>query len=153
MKRWYTVKVKYNKKSEEEGKDPKKVNEAFLFQAVSFTDAEARINKEIGQTAVGEFLVHSMSITEMTDVVRGDGGSWYTCKTISEYEDDGKKYKDKYSYMVEAESVNHASDMLDESLKDAMFTYEITNVALSPVVDVFHPDLDIELSRTTVESN
>lgn len=148
MNRWYTVKVKYNKKGAE-GEESKKVNEAFLLPAVSFTDAEARINKEIGKTADGEFLVHAMAVTEVTEIVRNDeGGQWYLCKISIAHEDGDKITKVKQNYMVEAESVKNAGEILDEYLSDAMFTYETTNVGISPVIEVFYEDLDVEISRT-----
>jgi len=153
MQRWYTVKVKYMKKGQE-GEESKKANEAFLLPAVSFTDAEARINKEIGQAADGEFLVHAMSLTEVQDIFRNtEGGQWYACKITITYEDDGKITKVKQNYMIEGMSVQDATTRLDEELKDAMFDYETTNVALSPIIEVFYQDLDREISRTPVEEN
>lgn len=153
MQRWYTVKVKYMKKGEN-GEESKKANEAFLLPAVSFTDAEARINKEIGQTADGEFLVHAMSLTEVQDIFRNDeGGQWYNCKITITYEDDDKVTKVKQNYMVEAMSVQAATLKVDEELKDAMFEYETTATSFSPIVDVFYQDLDREISRTPVETS
>ena len=151
MIKWYTVKVKYNKKGQD-GEESKRVSESFLLPAVSFTDAEARIHKEIGQTADGEFAVNAMSVTEIQDVIRNtEGGQWYMCKITITYEDDDKVTKVKQNYMVEGMSVQNASNSIDEKLSDAMFDYETTNVALSPIMDVFYPDLDKELSRVTVE--
>lgn len=153
MQRWYTVKVKYNKKGQG-SEDSKKVNEAFLLPAVSFTDAETRINKEIGQTADGEFLVHAMSLTEVQDIFRNeDGGQWYMCKITISYEDNGKVTKVKQNYMVEALSVQDATTSLDSQLEDAMFDYETTNVALSNIIEVFYQDLDREISRTPLEES
>jgi hypothetical protein len=150
MNRWYTVKVKYNKKSED-GQEPKKANEAFLLPAVSFTDAEARINKEIGQTATGEFLVHAMSVTEITEIIRNnEGGQWYLGGiTISDEDDNGKVSKTKQNYMIEAMSVKDATTNLEKELEDAMFEFETTKVAVSTIVDVLHADLDVEISRTS----
>lgn len=150
MNKWYTVKVKYGKKSED-GQEPKKVNEAFLLPAVSFTDAEARINKEIGQAAAGEFLVHAMSVTEITEIIRNnEGGQWYLGSiTISNEDDNGKVSKTKQNYMIEAMSVKDATTNLENELEDAMFEFETTKVAISTIVDVFYQDLDVELSRTT----
>jgi hypothetical protein len=152
MNKWYTVKVKYNKKSED-GQEPKKANEAFLLPAVSFTDAEARINKEIGQTATGEFLVHAMSVTEITEIIRNnEGGQWYLGGiTISDEDDNGKVSKTKQNYMIEAMSVKDATTNLEKELEDAMFEFETTKVAVSTIVDVLHADLDVEISRTSAE--
>jgi len=151
MRRWYTVKVKYTKKIEKNGEeDYKQVNESFLLPAVSFTDAEARITKEISSSASGEFLVHAMSLTEICDIFRNqDGGQWYLCKiVISEEDDRGKVSNIKQNYMVEGISVQDASEKLDKKLSDAMFSYETTNVALSNIIDVLYEDLDVEISRT-----
>lgn len=150
MNRWYTVKVKYTKKIEKNGQeDVKKVNESFLLPAVSFTDAESRITKEIGKSAQGEFLVHAMSVTDVAEIMRNqDGGQWYQCKIeISEEDDNGKVSKTKQNYMVEAFSVQDANEKLDNGLSDAMFTYETTNVSLTKIMDVFYEDLDVEVSR------
>ena len=156
MRRWYTVKVKYTKKIEKNGEeDYKKVNEAFLLPAVSFTDAEARITKEIGKTAAGEFLVHAMAVTEVTDIIRNtEGGQWYLGKiTISHEDDNGKTSKTKQNYMIEAMSVQDATSNLENELEDAMFDYETTGIALSPIIDVFYEDLDVEISRTPAEES
>jgi hypothetical protein len=156
MRRWYTVKVKYTKKIEKNGQeDYKQVNESFLLPAVSFTDAEARITKEIGKSAQGEFLPSAMSVTDITDIFRNtDGGQWYQCKiTISHEDDNGKVSKTKQSYMVESTSVQDATSKLEEELKDAMFDYEVTSTTLTSIMDVFYDDLDVEISRTPAEEN
>ncbi len=154
MRRWYTVKVKYTKKIEKNGQeDYKQVNESFLLPAVSFTDAEARITKEIGKSAQGEFLPSAMSVTDVTDIFRNDaGGQWYQCKIAISHEDDnGKVSKTKQSYMVEAFSLQEATSRLDDKLKDAMFDYESTSTILTSIMDVFYEDLDVQVS-TAFES-
>jgi hypothetical protein len=156
MRRWYTVKVKYTKKIEKNGEENfKQVNESFLLPAVSCTDAEARVTKEIGKSAQGEFLISAMSVTEVADIFRNDdGGQWYQCKiTISEEDDNGKVSKTKQNYMIEAFSVQEATTRLDSELEDAMFDYEPTSTTLTSIMDVFYDDLDVEISRTAVESN
>ena len=47
MKTWFTCKVKYQKQ-DDEGRI-KNVTEAYLTDALSFTEAEARIYEEMGQ--------------------------------------------------------------------------------------------------------
>lgn len=157
MRRWYTVKVKYTKEIEKNNgeTDVKRVNEAYLLPAVSCTDAEIVITKELKEKAAGEFLVHAMSITEVTDIYRNDtGGQWYQCKIeISEEDDNGKVHKTKQGYMIEAFACKHAEDRLDEELKDAMFDYELVSNSLTKFVDVLYEDLDAEISRTPVEED
>ena len=155
MRRWYTVKVKFTKEIEKNGETEfKRVNESFLLPAVSFTDAEARINKEIGQTAAGEFLVHAMSTTDVTEIIRNtEGGQWYLGKiVISHEEDNGKTTTTKQSYMIEAMSHRDATDNLENELDDAMFEYDTSGITVSPIVDVFHDDFDVEISRTPADA-
>lgn len=150
MNRWYTVKVKYNKKGED-GQESKKVNESFLLPAVSFTDAEKIIHKEIGQTAEGDFLVHAMSITEIIEIFRNEeGGQWYLGKiVISDEDEKGKIHKTKQSYMIEATSVQDATTNLEEELEGAMFDFETTGVIVSTIIDVLYENLDVELSKNS----
>lgn len=156
MQRWYTVKVKYTKEVEKNGEpSSKNVNEAYLLPAVSCTDAETIITKELKETAAGEFLVHAMSVTEVTDIFRNDaGGQWYQCKIeISEEDDNGKVSKTKQNYMVEAFACKDAEKRLDDELKDAMFDYELIGNNLTKYVDVLYEDLGVEVSRTPAESS
>ena len=151
MRQWYTVKVKYTKEVEKNGETSlKNVNEAYLLPAVSCTDAETIITKEMGSKAAGGFLVHAMSITEVTDIFRNDaGGQWYLCKIeISEEDDRGRVSKTKQNYMVEAFSCKDAEERLDQELGDAMFDYELVSNSLTKFVDVLYEDLDVEVSRT-----
>jgi len=150
MNLWYAVKVKYIKKVEKNGQEEyKKVNETFLLPAVSFTDAESRITKEIGKSAEGEFFVHAMSVKDVTEIIRNEeGGQWYNVKIeIQEEDENGKVSKTKQNYMVESMSTKSANKSLDERLSDAMFSYEVTTVSKTNIMDVFYEDLDVEISR------
>lgn len=151
MNRWYTVKVKYTKEIEKsDGEmDVKRVSESYLLPAVSCTDAEKIITKELSEAAAGEFLVNAMSITEVADIFRNDaGGQWYKCTIeITEEDDKGKVSKTKQNFMVEAFSCKNAEEILDQELSDAMFDYELVSNSLTKFVDVLYENLDVEISR------
>ena len=66
MNSWFTVKVKYTKQLEDG--QLKRVTEPYLLDAVSFTDAEARIYEEMGQIIRGEFIVTNIAKTEFADI-------------------------------------------------------------------------------------
>ncbi|NMA67482.1 MAG: DUF4494 domain-containing protein, partial [Clostridiaceae bacterium] len=55
MNNWFQCKVKYERNAEDGS--IKKVNEAYLVDALSFTEAEERINEELKPYISGEFLV------------------------------------------------------------------------------------------------
>ena len=145
MQRWYTVKVKYTKRVEKNGEeDYKQVTEAFLLPAVSFTDAEAKMTEEISTQTAGDFLVQSMSLTEIAEIKKTEeGGQWYICKIVILEEDDrGRVSKTKQNYMIEGESVKDATKRLEELLSDVMFNYEITTVSRSNIVDVLQDSIE-----------
>lgn len=92
MNTWFTVKVKYTKQLED-GR-LKRVTEPYLVDAVSFTDAEARIYEEIGSSVQGEFSITGISKTDFADIFYyEDAEDWYKCKLtyISVDADSGKE--------------------------------------------------------------
>lgn len=152
MNSWYTIKVKYTKQLED-GR-LKRVTEPYLVDAVSFTDAEARIYEEIGTAVKGEFLITGISKTEFADIFYyEDSEDWYKCKLtyVNLDADSGKEKKVSQNFLVTAKNVKDAYDRIGESMKDMLVTYEIPSIALSPIVEIFpyNPDLDVEIDRRT----
>lgn len=155
MKQWYTVKVKYTKEFEDG--TLKRTTEPYLISAVSFTDAETTIHKEVGELIRGEFMVTSIAVTEFADVFHYDDAEvWYKCKVSynSEDADTGKEKKVANNFLVSAHNVKEAYDRIDESLKGLMITYETPIISKTQIVEVFagEESLDVELSRTPSEA-
>jgi len=138
MNSWYTVKVKYIKEFQDG--TLKRVTEPYLVNSVSFTDAEARIYVEVGEFIRGEFLVTSIAKTDFADIFQYDDTDiWYKCKVsyVSEDADSGKETKVNNNFLVSAQNARDAYDRIEESLKGLMVTYEIPNIALTPIVEIF----------------
>lgn len=138
MSNWYTVKVKYNK--EYTDGTIKRVSEPYLVNALSFTDAEARIYKEVAEYTRGEFLVTSIAQTNFDDIFHfDDAEKWYKAKitSIAEDADNGKEKRINSNYLVSAHNVKEAYERLEDSLKGLMFTYEIPTIGLTPLVEIF----------------
>lgn len=66
MRTWFLCKVKYAKENEEGLL--KNVSEQYLVDAVSFTEAEARIYDMLGSVIRGDFQVTSISKSNIVDV-------------------------------------------------------------------------------------
>lgn len=150
MNSWYTVKVKYTKQMEDG--TLKRVTEPYLLDAVSFTDAEARIYEELGEQIRGEFLVTGISKTDYADIFHyEDADYWYKCKVtyVSVDADSGKEKKVSNNFLVTAANVKEAFDRIEESLESMLVSFEIPAIAISPIIDIFpfNPDLDRELDR------
>jgi uncharacterized membrane protein len=154
MNSWFTVKVKYTKQLED-GR-LKRVTEPYLLDAVSFTDAEARIYEELGSQITGEFIITNIAKTDYADIFYyEDADDWYKCKLnyISIDADSGKEKKVSNNFLVTAGSVKEAYDRIKESLSEMTVTFEISSIMLSPIVEVmpYNPDLDVELERRPIE--
>lgn len=154
MNSWFTIKVKYTKQFED-GR-LKRVTEPYLVDAVSFTDAEARIYEEVGSQISGEFLITGISKTDYADIFYyEDSDDWYKCKLtyVSVDADSGKEKKISSNFLVTAANVKEAYDRIKESLADMTVTFEVPSIMLSPIVEVlpYNPDLDVELDRRPME--
>ena len=65
MANWFECKVRYDKMME--NGVVKKVNEPYLIDALSFTEAEARIIKEQTPFISGDFSVNAVKRTKISD--------------------------------------------------------------------------------------
>ncbi|MDG5798945.1 DUF4494 domain-containing protein [Marinilabiliaceae bacterium ANBcel2] len=138
MNRWFECKVKYVRIDEQSGKD-KKVSEVYLIDAVSFTDAECRINSELEQLVSGEFQVTDIKKAIYSDVfMNGEGDRWYKCKIkySSVDESAGKEKQVTNQMLILANDLQGALENLSHSLSGMMVDYVITSIVESTIVDV-----------------
>lgn len=138
MKIWFQCKIKYHK--EEESGKLKKVTEPYLVDAVSYTEAEARIYQELGSVIRGDFEVTSLTKSKIIDIFHyDDSDTWYQCKVVYTVTDDdsGKEKKVTNLMLVTAGDLREAYDRLVESLGTLLVTYKITEIKESPIVEIF----------------
>lgn len=138
---WYIVKVRFTKEFQDG--TLKRVTEAYLVKAVSFTDAETIIYAEVGEFIRGEFFVRSIAIqSNLVDVFQyDDSDKWHRCKVEYITEDDnGKEKKVKNNFLVSAANSLIAYERIEEQLKGMMATYEIPSVVLTSILDVIVPE-------------
>lgn len=139
MSNWFECKVKYQK-VDENGKQ-KGVAENYMVDAVSFTDAEARITKELEQYAgLGEFVVASIKTTNYTEIIPNESGDrWFKCKAvfISFDEKSGKERRSSSTMLVQATDVKDAYDVLSKALSTTMADFTIPAINESSIMDIF----------------
>jgi hypothetical protein len=138
MQTWFECKVKYTKVLES-GKE-QTVTENFLLDAVSFTDAETRIIRQIQQMVKGEFTVTDIKKSKIAEVFPYDNGEWWfkaTINLVTIDEEAGKEKKLRTYYVVMADDIKEALARLDESLSYMVIPYVISSLAVSTIVDVF----------------
>jgi hypothetical protein len=138
MNTWFECKVKYQKIGAD-GKE-KMVTENYLIDAISFTEAETRINKELEPYISGDFVVTNIKMANFAELIPSDyGDRWFKCKVtfISLDEEKGIERRANSYMLVQANNVKEAYDSLLKALGDTMSTFEIPSVQESPLMDVF----------------
>lgn len=138
MSNWFECKVKYYKLNESSGK-VKKVLEHYVFDAFSFTDAEARIIEEVQKFVRDVFVVTNISKAKYTDVFQfDDANDWYKVKVTYTDIDQKTGREKKFSNMmlVTAHSVDEASGRIDESLQGWIVDHKIESITLTKISDV-----------------
>jgi hypothetical protein len=141
MSTYFEVKVKYEK-LHQDGKQ-KRVNEPYLVDAVSFSDAEARINKVLEPYISGEFFINNMKIANYSDIIHGNDGKWFKCKIshISYDEKSGKEKKTNSYMLVEAETIEGAKLIADKLMESSVSDYEIPAINETKIQDVFEYEM------------
>ena len=75
MALWFECKVRYDKMME--NGSVKKVNEPYLVDALTFTEAEARIIEEITPFITGEFSISAVKKTKISEIFFDDSADKY----------------------------------------------------------------------------
>lgn len=140
MHTWFECKIRYEKVMED-GKN-KKVTEPYLVDALSFTEAEARIIEEMKPFITGEFTVSDIKRANYTELFPCEDDAadrWFKTKLffITLDEKSGMEKKSAANMLVQAADLRDAVKKLDEGMKGSMADYEIANVAETAIVDVY----------------
>ncbi|WP_244825061.1 DUF4494 domain-containing protein [Carboxylicivirga mesophila] len=139
MQNLFECKVKYEKIDEQSGKE-KKVSETYLIDAVSFTEAESRIYKEMESMIRGEFVVTNIRKANYTEIFENeDGDIWYKSKVsfASVDEKSGKEKKVSNQILVLASNVKDAYDKIHQGMGGMTVDFDINAISESPILDFF----------------
>jgi hypothetical protein len=138
MKKWFTCKVKYGKQLEEGGM--KQVTEAYLVDAVSYTEAESRIYAAMEEYISGEFQISAIAKSNIDDVINHeDSDYWYKCKVNYSTVDGDNEKEVKVStyFLVSAGDPKQAIERLEDNLNSMLVPFEIPSITKTTLVDVF----------------
>lgn len=138
MHNWFECKVRYDKTGEDGL--PKKVNEPYLVDAMTFTEAEKRIIEEIKPFVSGDFTVSNIRrarIAELFDNPSGD--KWYRAKVNFVTIDEEKSIEKKtaVAMMVQAANLKDALTFLIEKMNTTLSDWEIVAIAETAIMDVY----------------
>ena len=135
---WFLAGIRYEK-TMDDGM-VKKVTEYYLVEALSFTEAEARIIEEMAPLISGEFKVESLKREKLEyTFLHADGDKYYKVKInyITLDEQSGKEKKITSYILVQESTIDEAEDRLADGMKGAAMDYVVESVAETKIIDVF----------------
>ena len=138
---YFETTVKFEKKAEE-GKIVK-VSQKNLVDALSFTEAEARIIKEMQPFISGEFRVAGIVPKRINEIFYNENGDkWFRAKVnfITLDEEKGVERKSPTTMLVQACDIKEAREGLVEGMKGSMADYEVESITETKIVEVFKYD-------------
>lgn len=135
---WYECKVKY-KKTHDTG-EQKITTDTYLLDAVSYTEAEARISEEIKAYTTEEFRIMNIKVANFSEVHPFENSDrWFKAKVslIALDEESGKEKKTNIYLLVQANDVKEAFENTTTAMAETMGDYTISSITESPILDVF----------------
>ena len=138
MANWFECKVRYDKLQENGA--AKKVTEPYLVDAMSFTEAEARITEEQTPFISGEFSVSAVKRTKISEIfLRRERRQMVPRKGRIHHHrrEDRRREALILSILVQATSFKNAYDNFIEGMKGTMADYEIAQITETPLMDVY----------------
>lgn len=141
MSKFFIGAVRYDKRLEN-GQE-KKVTEAYLVDALSFTECESKLVAEMRQYVSGDFEVVSEKRTNIEELLNqpneDDADKFYSCKInfITLNEKTGKEKKQAHNYMVRASNIDKVKSTIEHEFNKRMIDYNIVKIEETNILDVF----------------
>lgn len=140
MALWFECRARYDKMQENGA--VKKVNEPYLVDALSFSEAEARFIEKITPFISGEFTVTVAKRTKISEIFFDDSNyadKWYLVKVnfITLDEKSGKEKKSLQQILVQAGDFENALGRFQDGMKGTMADYRIASISETAIMDVF----------------
>jgi hypothetical protein len=135
---WYECKVKY-RKTDDTGVQ-KMTTEPYLVDALSYTEAETRINEEMSAYISEEFKITNIKVANYAEIHPFENcDRWFKSKVslLAYDEESGKERKTNMYILLQANDVKEAFDNTTAVMKGTMGDYNIPAISESPIMDVF----------------
>ena len=140
---WFECKVRYMK-CMEDGSE-KTVTELYTVDALSFTEAEARILEEMAAYVSGELKIANINPAPYSEIFFSnvsDDDLWFKVRlafiTINEKTE--KEKRTYQTYLVQSKSSERAMRYVDEIMGKTMIDYELKSLSETNILDVFEHD-------------
>jgi chlorite dismutase len=118
----------------------KTVTEPYLVDALSFTEAEARIIEEMKPFISGEFTVSDIKRVKFSESFFNETGDrYYKAKLyfITLDEKSGSEKKTAINMLVQASELKEAVEIVESEMKKTMIDYSFAAVTETAIMDVY----------------
>lgn len=129
--------VRYERQTENAGQ--KKVTELYIVDAISFTEAEERITREMQPFVSGTFDVITIKRTRYSEFINNVpfGDRFYKVKVMYITLDEKTAKHTPVFFLVQASDINTARKVVDDYHKSTAIDYEIVTLDETKYLDVF----------------
>lgn len=136
MATWYLAKIRYQK--EDEAGSLKTISEQYLFDAVSYTEAEAKVFAHIASNTP-DFQLVTLTKMRLADVLiqKNEEQVWFKVKVnyISFDEKTQKEKKIPFFYLINAVSIETVCDEMKVNLGN-LNDYEIRDIQTTDILEI-----------------
>lgn len=137
---WILSKVKYTE--QQKSGALKRVSPFILVEAVTFGEAEAKIYDQVQEFAQGGINISTMNRVEFVEIMEDQKAlnPYYYILSITQSvidKDTAKEKREKFRYLVLADTTQKAEKVLNDQLEDILINYKVTGVVESQIVEVF----------------
>lgn len=148
MYNWFECKVRYDKTLDTG--IIKTVTEPYLVDALSFTEAEARIIKEMTPFISGEFSIADIKRVKFSDSFFNEtGDKYYKAKLyfITLDEKSGSEKKTAVNMLVQASELKEAVETVEAEMGKTMIDYTMAAVTETAIMDVYPYDSEEKTNK------
>ena len=140
MNKWYLCTVAYERQGDEMGL--RKVSESYLVDALSFTEAEERIIKEVTPlVSFGALEVANIRPMRLSELLLDERGSskYYRARVgfVEINQATGQERSVTTAMVVQADTLKEAVAKLVDYLDEGRTSYEIVGIAELDILDVY----------------
>lgn len=147
MANWFECKARYDKMMENGAL--KKVTEPYMIDALSFTEAEARIIEELTPFVSGELNITAVKKTKISEIFWDDSADkWYLVKVafITIDEKTAAEKRQVTQILVAGSDFKGAYDNFMEGMKGTMADFDVVAISETQIMDVYKAKLAAENS-------
>lgn len=138
MHNWFECKISYDKVLENGMQ--KKVSEPYLIDALSFTEAEARIIEEIKPYISGDFTIADIKRVKYSELFFNETGDRYFKAKIyfvTLDEKSGTEKKTAAQMLAQASDIKEALSVIETGMTGTLADYIIASLTETAIMDVF----------------